>query len=411
MAGKPSTMTRKPTMHDVARDAGVGTMTVSRVLNGSRHVAEETAERVTRAIAKLGYHPNEMARALRNFKSRTIGLIVPNLYDTFFATCAHAVNQVAREHQYTVLITTSDDKADTEYLEAQQMMQRHVEGLVVIPAGLGSSRLAEPTFFSIPIVAMDRPVTEEKDSPADSCIDSVVVENEQGSCIAVQHLIEKHGHRRILYLGYKRDLYTVHLRATGYGRAMRAAGLPLDRNFTCNSPETTSAVLKAALAEPEPPTAIFCANNLTTRYALVALSRLGLRVPEDLALVGFDDLEFGDILHPALTVVRQPIAELGQVAARLLFSRLNSDRPLVGEATHAVLGVEFVRRHSCGCAFSHVVASARDASVPRVRRTKVGAGIDSARLERNEHGHLEIAKIGNVLTPEMVKQASEDELV
>jgi LacI family transcriptional regulator len=319
-------------------------MTVSRVLNGSQHVSKLTAERVARAVAKLGYHPNEMARALRNFKSRTIGLIVPNLYDTFFATCAHAVNLVAKEHGYTVLITTSDDKSETEYLEAERMMQRRVEGLVVVPAGLGACRLAEPAFAAIPIVALDRPVKNSR-------IDSVVVENEHGAYAAVHHLTEVHGHKRVLFVGHKRDLYTMQLRASGYGRAMKAVGAPLERNFTCASPDAAVTILREALARPEPPTAIFCANNLTTRHVLCALLRLKVKVPERLALAGFDDLELGDILHPTLTVVRQPIAEMGQSAARLLFRRLSSERPLALDASHTVIGLELMVRHSCGCLY------------------------------------------------------------
>ena len=345
-------MIRKPTMHDVARAAGVGTMTVSRVLNGSQHVAKETADRVKRAVTELGYHPNEMARALRNFKSRTVGLIVPNLCDTFFATCAHAVNLVAKEYHYTVLITTSDDRAEIEYVEAERMMQRHVEGLLVAPAGIGQCRLGEGGFDAIPIVAMDRPVCDR--------VDSVVVENEQGSREAVCHLIEEHGHERILFLGFLKDLYTVRLRSDGYAQAMRAARLPLLRNYSCNTLESTAAVLKAALAEPDPPTAVFCANNMATRDVLAASLRLGISVPEDLAVVGFDDLELGDILHPALTVVRQPVAELGQRAARLLFSRLYAEPAATSHVTHTMLAVELIRRHSCGCVYARSDSSRAD---------------------------------------------------
>ncbi|HEY0786762.1 MAG TPA: LacI family DNA-binding transcriptional regulator, partial [Acidobacteriaceae bacterium] len=355
-------MQRKPTMHDVARAAGVGTMTVSRVLNQSPHVAAETAERVHRAVSKLGYHPNEMARALRSFKSRTIGVIVPNLDDTFYSTCAHAINLVAREHGYSVLITTSDDNADTEYEQAQQMMQRHVEGLAVIPTGNGRSRLGAPAFRSIPIVALDRPVKDAK-------IDSLVVENEGGAHAAVEHLIDAHQHRRILFLGYKRDLYTVQLRAAGYARAMKGAGLAPQRNFHCSSNEAALSVLRDALAGPEPPTAIFCANNLVTLHALWAVRKLRIQVPSRLAVVSFDDIDLGDTLDPALTVVRQPVAELGRAAALLLFERMGERngvrngvpsgdpkikaRPRPSQEVHAVLGLEVILRRSCGCPHDH----------------------------------------------------------
>src|ERR1700743_3642162 len=151
-------MERKPTMNDVARVAGVGTMTVSRVLNRSANITEETAKRVYGAIEKLGYRPNEMARALRSLKSRTIGLIVPYLFDPFFATCAHAVNIVAREHGYSVILTTSNEDPATEFVEVQSMVQRHIEGLIIIPANTRNSRINQSEFSGTHIVTLDRPV-------------------------------------------------------------------------------------------------------------------------------------------------------------------------------------------------------------------------------------------------------------
>ena len=149
---------RKPTMSDVAKLAGVGTMTVSRVLSESVPVSEETAQRVKVAIEQLNYRPNELARAFRGQKSKTIGLILPYLYDPFFANCAHAVTTVAKERGYSVIITTSNEDPDTEYDEAEQMLQWHVDGLVVIPARFRQSRLTRALFGKTPVVAFDRPV-------------------------------------------------------------------------------------------------------------------------------------------------------------------------------------------------------------------------------------------------------------
>src|SRR6201996_5056758 len=137
-------MERKPTMNDVARVAGVGTMTVSRVLNGSANVTEETAKRVYRAIEKLGYRPNEMARALRGLKTRTIGLIVPYLYDPFFATCAHAIGVAAKKKGYSMILSTSNEDPEIEGAEAHLMLQRHVDGLIVIPTETKNSQLVSP---------------------------------------------------------------------------------------------------------------------------------------------------------------------------------------------------------------------------------------------------------------------------
>jgi LacI family transcriptional regulator len=334
-------MERKPTMNDVARIAGVGTMTVSRVLNGSANVTEETARRVYHAIEKLGYRPNEMARALRSLKSRTIGLIVPYLYDQFFATCAHAVNTVARDQGYSVMLTTSNNDPHTEYEEAQSMVQRHVEGMVIIPADIRKSRINQSDFSGTHIVTMDRPVH-------DSRIDSVQVQNQRGARRAVQHLIQQHKHKRIVFLGYNRNLYTVRARFEGYRRAMLEARLEPEATFECSSEEVTAEILSTMLQGKAPATAFFTANNLTTRYALHALVDSGVKVPDEMALVGFDDFELADILHPTLTVVRQPAAELGRVAANLLFDRIKrSEFP--EEGSHVVLPVELVLRRSCGC--------------------------------------------------------------
>ncbi|MGB0125841.1 MAG: LacI family DNA-binding transcriptional regulator [Silvibacterium sp.] len=334
-------MTRKPTIKDVARLAGVGPMTVSRLLNQSAHVSDEAAARVYSAVEKLGYRPNEMARALRGHKSRTIGIIVPYLYDPFFAMCAHAINTVARENGYSVILTTSNEDANTEYAEAQLMMRRHVDGLIVIPANGGRSRLSLSEFHATHIVALDRPLQDRRFS-------SVVVENRVGVERAIDHLISRHGHQRIAFAALNDHLYTFHTRLEGYNRAMQQAGLMPLPMLRCPTQEAAAAVLLGALRGPQAPTAIFTANGLTTRYALKALLDAGIRIPADLALVAFDDFDMAESLQPRLSVVRQPAQELGWVAANLLFERLTS-KELPEQGTRVVLPVEWVPRNSCGC--------------------------------------------------------------
>lgn len=338
-------------MQDVARIAGVGTMTVSRVLNNSAPVTPETAERVYRAIEKLGYRPNEMARALRGNKSRTIGVILPYLYDPFYATCAHAVSAVAKQHGHSVIITTSNNDSDAEYAEAQLMLQRHVDGLVVVPADSRHSHLGRPEFDRTHIVALDRPVQDAR-------FDSVLVHNQDGAKRAVQHLIGEHHHKRILFLGLNKSLYTVRTRFEGYRRAMIESGLKPEANFDCNSPESALAIVDGLLTGKDAVTAFFTANNLTTRHLLQTLLEQGVRIPEQVAVVGFDDFEMAEILHPTLTVVRQPADELGRVAANLLFERMKSGEfPTHGN--RVVLPVELVVRRSCGCRAKHARAAHR----------------------------------------------------
>jgi LacI family transcriptional regulator len=328
-------------MNDVARVAGVGTMTVSRVLNGSANVTEETSKRVYRAIEKLGYRPNEMARALRSLKSRTLGMIVPYIYDPFFATCAHAVNTVAREHGYSVILTTSNEDANTEYSEVQSMLQRHIEGLIIIPADIRKSRINQSELGHTHVVTLDRPVHDPR-------IDSVQVQNQSGAKRAVQHLITQHGHKRILFLGFNKNLYTVRARFDGYRKTMLENGLEPLSAFDCSSEEATAEIIANTLQGKNSATAFFTANNLTTRYVMRALLEQGVHVPEQVALVGFDDFELAEVLHPTLTVVRQPASELGRVAADLLFDRMKRGE-FPDEGSRVVLPVELILRRSCGC--------------------------------------------------------------
>jgi LacI family transcriptional regulator len=327
-------------MSDVARLAGVGTMTVSRVLNGSANVSEEATKRVHTAIEQLNYRPNELARALRGQRSRSIGLILPYLYDPFFAMCAHAVTTVAKQHDYSVIMTTSNEDPDTEYAQAAQMLQRHAEGLVVIPAGQGQTRLNRMLLGKTPLVAFDRPL-------GDPGFDTVLVQNQSGTKRMVQHLIE-HGHTAIAFLGLSRGLFTINARYQGYRRAMLEAGLELDANFQCGTLESALQAVQARLRSKKPPTAYFTSNTLATRYVFEALLQLGVHIPEDVALAGFDDFELAELTSPPLTVVRQPAQEMGRVAASQLFERLErGEMPQTGN--RIVLPVELVLRRSCGC--------------------------------------------------------------
>ncbi|MFZ1084238.1 MAG: LacI family DNA-binding transcriptional regulator [Terracidiphilus sp.] len=327
-------------MSDVARLAGVGTMTVSRVLSGTVSVSADTAKRVQTAIDQLKYRPNALARAFRGQRSHTIGLIIPYLYDPFFANCAHAVTMVAKQHGYSVIITTSDEDPDSEYADAEQMLERHVDGLMVIPTKFRETRLTQSLFGKTPVVAFDRPLP-------DPAIDVVLVQNTAGARRIVEHLIE-HGHRRIAFMGLSRSLFTINARFQGYRRALQDAGLKENSFFGCETEEETEQALRERLKGPNAITAVFTSNTLATGFILSSASRLGVRVPNDLALVGFDDFNMAEFTAPPVTVVRQPALEMGRVATNLLFDRIARN-----ETSHTgnriILPVEIVLRRSCGC--------------------------------------------------------------
>lgn len=331
-------------MADVAKLAGVGKMTVSRFLSGSANVSEETAERVQRAIRMLNYQPNELARSLRAVHSRTIALILPYLYDPFFATCAHAVSSVATQHGYSVLITTSDEDASVEQKQASLMLRRRIDGLIIMPAPNEDDYLKGEEFANVHVVTVDRPT-------AHSRFDSVLVNNRGGARTGVTHLIEQHGHRRIAFLGLRKSLFTMQARYAGYREAMARAGLAAESYIECTSQDETVTLVHSLLTESKPPTALFAGNNLTTRYILHAINVLRLDVPGEIAFVGFDDFDIADVLQPALTVVRQPVYQIGEMGANLLFQRISrGEFPAKGH--RVVLPTEFVIRRSCGCSMS-----------------------------------------------------------
>jgi LacI family transcriptional regulator len=334
-------MQRSPTMADVAKLAGVGTMTVSRLLSGTVTVSEETAKRIHRAIEQLNYQPNEVARSLRGLKTRTIGVIVPYLYDPFFAYCSQGIATVAREHEYSVILTTSAEDPEREDREAIQMLRRHVEGMVIIPAMQETTYLQRPEYLGARIVTLDRP------APLDR-FDSVLVDNKSGAALAVDHLIE-HGHKRIACIGLSDELYTMKMRHEGYLESLKKAGLKPEAYIDCTAKDSIAPALAEALGRSTPPTAFFCANNLTMRSTLLALNELGVSIPRSVAIVGFDDFELAEILNPTLTVVRQPSQEMGSVAATLLFKRLNGPDEIEEIGERVVLPVELIVRRSCGC--------------------------------------------------------------
>lgn len=315
-------------------------MTVSRYLSGSAKVTEKTAQRVQTAIKQLNYRPNELARAFRGQRNRSIGLIVPYLYDPFFANCAHAVTTVARERGYTVLMTTSDEEAETEFREIELMLQRNVDGILIIPTSRRESRLTRVFFGRTPVVSFDRPMSEPG-------FDAVLVQNTTGMRRLVEHLLE-HGHKRIALLGLYRNLYTINARLHGYRRAMQEAGLREEYSFDCETEDEVQSTLGAMMHPADRPTAIVTTNNLATHQVLDALMKLHHKVPEDVALAGFDDFELADRIQPPLTVIRQPSLAMGRAATNLLLDRIErGEMPETG--TRVVMPVEMVIRGSCGC--------------------------------------------------------------
>ncbi|MGW4897280.1 LacI family DNA-binding transcriptional regulator [Kitasatospora sp. NPDC004240] len=312
-SGKTIPHGTRPTMRDVARVAGVGLKTVSRVVNGESGVTPETAERVREAIAALGFRRNDSARLLRTGRTATVALLLEDIGDPFSSALSRAVEEVVAGRECLLLAGSSAEDPARERELALAFCARRVDGLLVVPAGDDHHYLLPEIASGTPVVFLDRPAGGIE-------ADVVLSDNAGGAAEGVRHLI-RHGHRRIGFIGDQPHIHTCAERLRGYRTAMAGAGLPVDENWIATGPtdrDTVARAVRRLLAGPEPVTALFTGNNRVT-LAVLHLLPAGPGRP---ALVGFDDLELADLLVPGLTVVAQDPAALGGEAARLLFGRL-----------------------------------------------------------------------------------------
>ncbi len=328
-----------PTLADVAKVAGVGVMSVSRVVNGTRRVTPETERKVRAAIRRIGYEPNEAARILKGHRARIIGLIVPDLADPFFATYANAVQETAWKAGYMTLMAASGHRDEVERREAEIMIQRQVAGLLVTPVGFRNDHFTAARRHGIPIVSFDRPL-ENVDA------DSLLVDNRAAAIRVTEHLIE-HGHRNILCLAEDEKIFTLTERVSGYSDVMRRARLPVRVCLVGSVSGSVSDQLNFALHSTPAPTAIFATRNVIGVEVLRELQEQSVQIPEKMALIAFDDFDAAALVRPGITVVRQPIAELGRTAASMLLARLSGNGQ--AESSRVVLSTELIIRESCGC--------------------------------------------------------------
>ncbi len=303
------------TIGDVAKRAGVSTMTVSRVINNSGYISSETRERVEKAIAELGYVPNALARSLRFKQTKTIGLIITDITNPFFTTVARGVEDTASEHGFSVIFCNTDESQaeESEYLTL--MVQKQVDGIILVPAHSSRESAVYLQDHKVPFVVLDRRIAGME-------LDTVRCDSEIGGYQLTRHLIDL-GHRRIAMLSGPQAVSTSADRLAGYRHAMEEAGLERAEYFGSLTNADGYRMAREALAVPQRPTAFFAANNLVAIGAIRALLEKGLHVPQDLSVVSFDDLPETMIFDPFLTVVAQPAYEMGQQATRLLLNRLS----------------------------------------------------------------------------------------
>lgn len=332
-----------PTIQDVARRAGVAPITVSRVINHSGYTSEETRVRVETAIAELDYVPNTLARSLRSRRTLTLALILTDITNPFFTSVARGVEDTASDAGFTVIFCNTDENEAEEQKYLQVLLQKKVDGMLLVPARSSSESVETIQKQNTPVVVLDRRIPQAK-------TDSVRCDSELGAYQLVQLLL-KLGHRRIAALSGPRHVSTAGDRVAGYWRAMREASL--DNNvqsvyFGAFTQDSGYEMACQALAASPQPTALFAANNFIAIGALKAVQDRGLRVPEDIAMVGFDDLPPALVTFPFFTVVSQPAYQMGQKATELLLARLAGEAPEQYE--EIILPTEVLVRTSSGTA-------------------------------------------------------------
>jgi LacI family transcriptional regulator len=327
------------TITEVARRAGVSVSTVSHVVNGTRTVSPATAKLVSDAIDLMGYIPNTLARALKMSSTSSVGLAISAISNPYFSDIIRAVETECARLGLMVFLSDTQDDPKKELAVVQALHQRRVDGIILAPSAAPGAALKYLTERSLPCVLIDR--------LPDEGFDQVGVENVKAIGALIDHVVS-FGHSRIAYVAGQPGFATTLERLDGFRAALARHRLSYVSDYVVTGSSSTAsagAAVRKLLSLPEPPTAIISGNNLATIGIMKAVHELGLSVPRDLSLVGFDDFEWADYFEPRLTLVEQPCNALGLQAAALLVERIGSP-----DAARRTIRLEptLRLRNSCG---------------------------------------------------------------
>ena len=352
---------RRVTITDVARQAAVSPATAGRALGDYGYVREEIRIRVQEAAKLLGYRPSGLARSMATGRTNTIGVVGADIGNPFFASAMRGIGDVARAKGFGTILTNSDEDVVIEREAVKLLLEKQVDGIIVSPADVGDSQhLHEAIESGTPVILFDRAIGELG-------ADAVLTDSVTAAKNAISHLL-KLGHRRIAIVAelrasmdsswpvwlYQRDaldhekLNPSGSRLLGYIQAHEAANVPIDPSLVRATGAYTRLSAReqttALLALPDAPTAIFTADNVMTVGALDAVQQSGLRVPQDISFVAYDDMDWMTFITPAISAIAQPVYEMGQAAAQMLLDRMEKPNAPI---KRKVLKTKFVRRQSC----------------------------------------------------------------
>lgn len=333
------------TLKDVARLAGVHPSTVSRVWNNDRsfRVSEETRRTILEVIEKLNYRPNRIARSLKQKRAYVIAVAVPDITNPFFSTMFRGIEDVALERGFNVILCNTDERLDRLSLYLETLMERQVDGMILATAHREDPTVTRLREQGYAFVLVNR-------RPQDAEDGYVVVDDTRGAYMATEHLIQL-GHRAIAHLAAPQHVMTAWERVRGYRMALEDHGIEPQPEWLRQADFTREAgyeATKKMLEELPPerrPTAVFAVNDMAALGAIEALAEAGLRVPEDMALVGYNDVGVASLVGSALTTVRVPLYEMGAAAADMLIRMLTQEDR---EAPGVILAPRLIIRESCG---------------------------------------------------------------
>jgi LacI family transcriptional regulator/LacI family repressor for deo operon, udp, cdd, tsx, nupC, and nupG len=334
-------MSKIANLKEVARKAKVSIATVSRALNHPNKVEKSTLLRINKIVREINYKPNRVAQRLRikDGHKKIIGLLVPDIQNPFYVDVIRGVEDYAYSRNCALLVSNFAQSKEKEKLYLEIMKSESVDGLIVAPFDENDEDVKSLVNEGMPIVCVDRGLS-------DISVDVIVVDNEKGAYDAVNLLIKK-GHKRIAYIGGLPQIPTTHQRKNGYIKALENKKINVDEDlirFGNSKQESGKDITKKLLKLNQPPTAIFTGNNLITLGALETIHAMKLRIPQDIAIVGFDDMPWAISLNPPLTAVKQPGYDIGKQAAGLLYQRILEPDKLTAKT---MLNTELIVRNSC----------------------------------------------------------------
>lgn len=349
---KSSSRKKQTTLSDIAEAVGVATMTVSRVVSGDGYVSEETREKVLKAVKELNYRRNGLARSLKRQFTETVGLVLGDISNPYSTELARAVRETLLEQGFNLFICISESGAKEDVIAFESLANHSVDGIIVATRSneVGDRYLSDLVETNVPVVAIGRDLTHKN-------IDFVSPDNLKGGFDATQHLIDL-GHKRIAFIGSNLQSGSNLKRLQGYLKALKKHKISVDERLITGRSEGISDIagysteeigfegMKRLLSLPDPPTAVFARNDFTAIGAMRAISEAGLKIPNDIAIVGFDDIPLAARMSPSLTTVRQPMRAEGQIAAAMLLERITGKTNI--SRRERILDCELIVRESSG---------------------------------------------------------------